>query len=200
MSQVNQIRAAYDAQTITVYQAYNDAIARPALQAGRFVAPFSLARMTWIKPSFLWLMERSNWGQKSGQQNILAVKIRREGWDEALALGVLIGYEKGVHSNPQSWRASFEAAPVHVQWDPERSIRGADVGVNSIQVGLSRGVIQRFVDDWTIEIEDYTPLARKIHALMKGGKADNAKKLLPPERVYPVEPIIAKQLNIKTPR
>ncbi|MGW1086997.1 DUF4291 family protein [Streptomyces sp. NPDC002596] len=24
--------------------------------------------MTWIKPSFLWLMHRSNWAQKSGQE------------------------------------------------------------------------------------------------------------------------------------
>ncbi len=196
MPLINQIRAAYDAQTITVYQAYNDAITKPALQAGRFVAPFSLTRMTWIKPSFLWLMERSNWGQKAGQNNILAVRIRRDGWDESLAMGVLTSYEKGVHADPRSWRASFETAAVHVQWDPERSIRGADLGINSIQVGLSRQVIEKFVDEWTVEIEDYTPLVRKIHALMKSGKADNAKKLLPPERIYPLGQSVAKRLGI----
>ena len=57
MPQTNQIRADYDAQTLTIYQAYGAHIARPALQAGRFVAPFSLARMTWSKPSFLWPKE-----------------------------------------------------------------------------------------------------------------------------------------------
>jgi hypothetical protein len=35
---------------------------------------------------------------------------------------------------------------IHVQWDPERSIRGADSGCNSIQVGLSRHIIQKYVD------------------------------------------------------
>ena len=37
----------------------------------------------------LWLMERSNWAQKAGQEHILAVRITRAGWEEALSLGVL---------------------------------------------------------------------------------------------------------------
>jgi len=61
-----QIRAMYDENSITVYQAYSRAIALPALQNNRFVAPFSFKRMTWIKPSFLWLMQKSHWGLKPG--------------------------------------------------------------------------------------------------------------------------------------
>lgn len=45
------IRALYDDATITVYQAYGEEIARPAVGLGRFVPPFSLNRMTWIKPN-----------------------------------------------------------------------------------------------------------------------------------------------------
>ena len=198
MPSTNQIRADYNAQTITIYQAYGAAIARPALANGRFVAPFSLARMTWIKPSFLWLMERSNWAQKSGQEHVLAVRVRREGFDAALKMGVLTSYEKSAHHDPQSWRAEFEQAPVHVQWDPERSIRGADLGVNSIQIGLGRNVIESYVNDWVVEIRDLTPLVRKIHALVQNGKVANGKKLLPPERIYAVEPEIAKRLDMKT--
>jgi hypothetical protein len=74
-----EIRADFDRDTIVVYQAYNAAIADAALKAGRFVPPFSFGRMTWIKPSFLWLMHRSNWGRKSGQERILAVRITRTG-------------------------------------------------------------------------------------------------------------------------
>ena len=86
MSELYEIRATYDTKTITVYQAYNDAIADAALAAQIFVSPFSFHRMTWIKPSCLWLMERSNWGQKPGQERILAVNISRAGWDEARGL------------------------------------------------------------------------------------------------------------------
>lgn len=194
---INEIRADYNDQTVIVYQAYPSAIARPALKAECFVPPFSLTRMTWIKPSFLWLMERSNWGQKSGQEFILAVRMRRSGWEEALSLGVLTSYESSAHPDANAWREHFEKALVHVQWDPERSVRGADLGCNSIQVGLSRHIIQRYIDEWVIEIQDFTPLVKKLHALVKAGHADKAKKLLPPQRVYPVRPEIAKRLNMK---
>ena len=46
---VRQIRAVYDADTIRVYQAYNDAIADSALAHGTFIAPpYKKTRMTWI--------------------------------------------------------------------------------------------------------------------------------------------------------
>lgn len=67
--------------------------------------------MTWIKPSFLWLMEHSNWGQKSGQEVTLVVRITCAGWEEALSQAVLTDNET-------------DQARVHVQWDPERSLRG----------------------------------------------------------------------------
>jgi len=76
-----QIRAAYTAETITVYQAYSPAIAEPAVRAGCFVAPFKRDRMTWIKPSFLWMMYRCGWATKPGQERVLAVEITRAGFE-----------------------------------------------------------------------------------------------------------------------
>lgn len=191
-----EIRADYDAQSIVVYQAYVPAIALPALKEKRFVAPFSFNRMTWIKPSFLWLMERSNWGQKSGQEHILAARISRAGWEEALALAVLTHFEKSLYKNAEAWQAAFEKAWVHVQWDPERSLRGATLPYDSIQIGLSRHIIRRFVDEWIVDIQDCTPLVRKMHGFIKAGEVDKAKKYLPHERVYPVKGQTAARLLI----
>jgi hypothetical protein len=72
-----QIRAVYDEHTIRVYQAYSDEIADAALAGGTFVSPpFKIGRMTWIKPSFLWMMYRAGWGYKdAGQRRILAIRI-----------------------------------------------------------------------------------------------------------------------------
>jgi len=125
MTPYRQIRADYDRDSIVVYQAYRQDIALPAIKAGGFVAPFSWGRMTWIKPSFLWLMARSNWGTKSGQEHILAVRIKRKGWEQALSLGVLTSFESKVHQHQSNWRNQFEEATVHVQWDPERTINGS---------------------------------------------------------------------------
>lgn len=138
MSTYREIRADYDRETIVVYQAYKASIADAALKAGRFVAPFSFGRMTWIKPSFLWLMERSNWAQKSGQERILAVRITRKGWEEALSKAVLTSFESGVHRSIDLWREQFDKSTVHIQWDPERSVHGKKLNHRSIQVGLSR--------------------------------------------------------------
>ncbi|GMU03225.1 DUF4291 domain-containing protein [Corallococcus caeni] len=179
-----------------MYQAYSDAIADVAVKQQKFGPPFSVGRMTWIKPSFLWLMHRSNFGRKSGQERTLAVRIKRSGWEEALASAVLTGYEPKPHGSPDAWRKAFESAPVHVQWDPERTLRGAGLPHDSIQVGLSRAVIQRFVDDWTVSITDLTPLVQKLRKHLDDGRADQATRLLPKESVYPVPPELARRLGM----
>lgn len=195
MSKLNEIRANYDRESIVVYQAYSPAIALPALKAKKFVSPFSLNRMTWIKPSFLWLMERSNWGQKSNQEYTLAVRMKRTGWENALSLGILTAYEAGIYRDFQDWKTQFDKASVHIQWDPDRSIRGSDLQYDAIQVGLSRHIIEKFVDEWVVDIQDYTPLVKKIYNLIRTGHSDKAAKLLPQERVYPLDPLISKRIN-----
>jgi hypothetical protein len=192
-----QIRADFDRESIVIYQAYRKQIAEPAIKAGQFVEPFSWGRMTWIKPSFLWLMARSNWCQKSGQEHALAIRIKRTGWDRALSLGALTSFDPKIHGDETKWRSQFDDAIVHVQWDPERTIHGKKLENRSIQVGLSREIIKEFTDEWIIEIKDITPLARKIRALYLSGNQRRAKDQLPKERVYPL-PVACKHLGIDT--
>ncbi|MCA9706766.1 MAG: DUF4291 domain-containing protein [Myxococcales bacterium] len=196
MTPLRQIRADFDRGTIVVYQAYGPAIAEPALRAGRFVAPFSLTRMTWIKPSFPWLMARSSWARRPGQERILAVRIHRSGWDAALREGVLTSFEAGAHGDPEAWSAAFERAPIHVQWDPERSLRGAKLPHRSIQVGVSRHRIERFVSEWLVSLEDLTPRVHEMHRQLAAGRVDRARRLLPPERPYPVDDAVARRLGM----
>src|SRR5690242_15389625 len=53
-----QVRADYDDETITVYQAYNRAIASAAVAKQKLNASpeFLTTRMTWIKPSWAWML------------------------------------------------------------------------------------------------------------------------------------------------
>ncbi|WP_405494286.1 DUF4291 domain-containing protein [Nocardia sp. NBC_00511] len=190
-----EIRADYDRDTVVVYQAFGTQIADAAVTAQRFVPPFSVQRMTWIKPSFRWLMQRSGWGRKSGQERILAVRITRAGWEEALAQAVLTSPERRVFASGEQWRAEFRQAVVHVQWDPEYSMRGAKLDHRSIQVGLSRHVIERYVEDWTVEIRDLTALTHKMQAHLRDGRVDRAADLLPRERPYPLTDELAKRIG-----
>lgn len=181
-----EIRADYDARTIVVYQAYAPTIADAALRAGRFVEPFSFRRMTWIKPSFLWLMHRSNWARKPGQERVLAVRITREGWEEALSRAV------PTTADP----AAVARAAVHVQWDPERSARGAALNHYSIQVGIGRHLIRTFTDEWVVGLTDLTPQVRRAAALLHSGQPAKARRLFPAERVYPLPPALE---SLRTP-
>jgi len=89
---------------------------------------------------------------------------------------------------------------LNVKFAPTTTIHGASLPYRSIQVGLSRHIIDQYVNEWTLEIRDYTPLARKIAALLKAGETSKAKDVLPRERVYPVSAAIAQRLGMAAPK
>ena len=191
-----EIRADYDRDTIVVYQAYRNEIGIPATKNKKFAPPFSLNRMTWIKPSFLWMMERCGYGQKAGQECILAIRIKRSAWEYALSQAVLSHPQEGVYASGEEWREMIDNATINVQWDPERNIRGGKLDYRSIQVGISRHLIEEYNNNWIVDIEDYTPLVHKIYDLRKKGEYDKAKKFLPVEKTYPVSKEIMKKLGM----
>jgi len=181
------IRATYSESTIRLYQAYGPEIALPALAAGRFVAPFSMARMTWVKPSFNWMMYRSGYATKPGQEVVLGIDITREGFEWALRHAALSAYDPRVHASHDDWRRQVDTKPVRIQWDPERDWRLRPVpGTRTIQLGLSGEAVQRYVHEWIVKIEDVTETAR---ALVGAGKAGDAPPMHPSasERPYPLD-------------
>ncbi|MDR2736140.1 MAG: DUF4291 domain-containing protein [Gracilibacteraceae bacterium] len=182
-----QIRAVFDETTIRVYQAYSDAIANAALENGVFVSPpYKIDRMTWIKPSFLWMMYRSGWGHKdAGQKRILAIDITRDGFEWALA------HSCPSHPNPdmsqEEWKQLKHKSPVRVQWDPERNLRLQALPYRSIQIGLSKEAAGQYVNQWILRITEITPLAHTIHKLVQTGDTNQAQRLLPEEKPYPLQ-------------
>ncbi|MEU3653191.1 DUF4291 domain-containing protein [Streptomyces sp. NPDC032161] len=181
----HEIRALYTDTTITVYQAYAPFIGQPAARDGRFPEAWKRDRMTWIKPSFLWMMYRCGWAMKEGQETVLAVEIAREGFDWALAHSELSHYVRGVHADRAAWQDSLRRSPARVQWDPERDLRLDRLPYRSLQLGLSGEASRRYADEWTVSIRDVTPLARRIHEHVTAGRLDEATQLLPRELPYP---------------
>ena len=179
----HQIRADFDDSSIVVYQAFNDEIADAALANQRFVKPFSMSRMTWIKPSFLWMMERSGYGTLPNQERVLAVRISLEGWIEALR-------------NASLSTSGPSEAPVRVQWDPERDIKGNKLAYRCIQVGLGPAIVGRYVNEWTLEIADMSELVERLRLLREKGKYTEAQKLLPVERVWHPPADVAERLDM----
>lgn len=195
MTDTRVVRAAYDERTITVYQAYPAEIARPALAAGTFVPPFGLGRMTWIKPSFLWMMYRCGWGEKPGQEHVLAVRISRERFEWALAHAALSHFDAAVHADHAAWAALRDASPVRVQWDPDRTVTLDKLDRRAVQVGLSGEAVRAYVGGWIEEITDVTPLAHSARDLVRRKALDEARARLPEERPYPLPAAIRERLG-----
>ncbi|MER6416374.1 DUF4291 domain-containing protein [Streptomyces humidus] len=191
-----QIRALYTASTVTVYQAYAPEIGLPAAQHGHFPAAWKRDRMTWIKPSFLWMMYRCGWGLKEGQETVLAVEIQRNGFEWALRHACLSHHVPELYADQADWKRQLKRSPARVQWDPERDLRLQPLPYRSLQLGLSGEAVRRYADEWTVAIRDMTPLAHEIHALVRDGDLDSAARLLPEEHAYPVEDELLAHLRI----
>lgn len=181
----HRIRALHTESTVTVYQAYTPAIGVPAARDGRFPAAWKRDRMTWVKPSFLWMMYRCGWAAKEGQETVLAVEISRSGFDWALRHACLSSYEPTVHADQAVWKRELKQSPARVQWDPERDLWLRPLPHRSLQLGLSGDAARRYADEWTVSITDVTPLVHRIHGLVLAGDESGAAALLPPERPYP---------------
>jgi hypothetical protein len=186
-----QVRASYDDASVAVYQAYSPEIAEPALRAGTFVEPFGMGRMTWIKPSFLWMAYRSGWGTKPGQTRVLRIHLRREGFEWALARGALSHYDAGFHESEAAWKESLVGAPVRIQWDPEQTVTlTPQPRVRSIQIGLSGGAVRRYVNEWIVRLEDVTAEMHCVRDLARASTSA-AEAELPDERPYPLSDELA---------
>lgn len=192
-TQYRQVRALYDESTIAVYQAYSPEIAEPALAAGTFVEPFGMSRMTWIKPSFLWMAYRSGWATKPGQTRVLRIRIKRTGFEWALANSCLSHYDRKHHASESTWRTELQQSPVRIQWDPEQTLHmQPQPSIRSIQIGLSGEAVPRYANDWITSIEDVTKDMHTIHALTRTSPTE-AAALLPTETAYPLPNNLAKQ-------
>ncbi len=184
MEYIKEVFAQYDRQCLRVYQAYNPTIAKEAIALQRFGENFNLNRMTWIKPSFLWMMYRSNWGTKKNQECILALDIYQEKFEELLQKAVLTSPDSADYTGSQ-WEKAFQETTVYCQWDPDRNINGNAIHRAAIQIGLKGSTLRDFLDTGIYQIEDMTPLVKKWNEQRKNGKLNS--KNLPIEKIYPIK-------------
>ena len=179
-----EIRAQQTETTVIVYQAFSHEIANSAVQFGKFDEHFSRSRMTWIKPSFLWMAYRSGWATKPGQEVVLAIEITRTGFGWALQNSCLSHFEESTFANQDDWQQRLDASSVRIQWDPERNILHEPLKHRAIQIGLSREAVGLYANEWIVSIADTTPLCHEIKTLTSKGNFDEALSRLPIETHY----------------
>lgn len=178
----NKIFAQYNDETIRVYQAYGNKIADEVITLGCFGPSFKMERMTWIKPSFLWMMYRSGWGTKEGQNRTFAIDIKRVGFDCMLRDAVLSSFSSKIYDSSEHWRAMLKESEIRCQWDPERDIYGNPQDRRTIQLGLKGNMVGNYVNNWITNISEITETVYDIKEAIKLKKFKSA--MLPVEIEY----------------
>jgi len=190
------ILAHYDAGTIVVYQAYRPAIARHALAHGAFGGDdFSYARMSWIKPGFLWMMYRSGWGAKAGQEMTLGLRVSRRFFERILAEAVASSLGQSGYASEDEWKAAVARSEVRLQWDPDHDPHAAPLPRRAIQLGLRGSMLEAFGKRELLEVIDLTAfVAEQRAALMAGGPS---RLRTPVEHVYrPADAAVVERLRL----
>jgi hypothetical protein len=168
---------------VVVYQAYRPEIGHFAAEHGHFGGGFSLGRMSWIKPNFLWMMFRSGWGTKPGQEITLAVRIKRTAFDAILQEAVHSAFVPEVYGSEADWKRALGQSRVRLQWDPDHNPAGGKVERRAIQLGLRGDVLTHYARDWLVSIEDVSAFVaeQRAHA-----RPAYERLVVPREEVYPV--------------
>ena len=163
------IMAQYDDEKIVVYQSYNPAIGNFAVRNQYFGGPFSLERMTWIKPNFLWMMYRNGWGTKEGQKVVLAIHLKRKAFENYLSNAVYSSFKPELYEFREAWQEDVANSDVRLQWDPDHDPYGSKLERRAIQIGLRKEFIQSYASEDILEIEDISEFVKEQYELVKSG-------------------------------
>jgi hypothetical protein len=190
------IMAQTQGDTIVVYQAYKKTIADYAIQHQKLGGPdFSFNRMSWIKPNFLWMMYRSGWGTKEGQERILAIWIKQRFFDAILEESVISSFDKSIYMEKDSWKSDLDSKEVRLQWDPDHDPYGAPMERRGLQLGLKGSILKKYATESIIAIQDLTAFSTEQYAHIQNKTLNDL--MVPLERIYkPASSSIVKKIGI----
>jgi hypothetical protein len=188
------ILACFDDETILVYQAYSPAIGLFATRNGYFGGEYSYGRMSWIKPNFLWMMYRSNWGQSSGQEVTLAIRLRRTFFDSILERAVPSSFTPNLFPTQEAWKSTVAQSNVRLQWDPDHLPSGGTEERRAIQLGLRGPTLEAYGKREIVEIVDMSEFVAVQRA---NAVRERIEELITPlERPYRPHERIAERIGL----
>lgn len=188
------IMAQYDDDKIYVYQSYRPEIGNFAVKNQFFGGAFSLNRMTWIKPNFLWMLYRNGWGTKEGQEVVLAIALKREAFDRYLNGAVYSSFQADIYSDKEEWQNAVKESDIRLQWDPDHNPYGAKEMRRAIQLGIRNEEIKNFAKNDILEIIDMSDFVKEQyqHVLNR----DLNSLIIPEEKPYIPNRRIIEKLKI----
>ncbi|MDR3024066.1 DUF4291 domain-containing protein [Chryseobacterium sp.] len=194
--QGHHIMAQYDDEKIIVYQSYRKEIGEFAVKNQFFGGAFSLERMTWVKPNFLWMMYRNGWGRKEDQEYVLAIHLKKEAFRKYLENAVYSSYNKKLGISREEWQEHVKASSVRLQWDPDHDPFGNKLERRAIQIGLRNEFTRSFAKDDIILIENISDFVKEQYQFVLNDDLHNL--IIPEEKPLLFDDeILNKKLNLQ---
>jgi len=175
------IMAQFDDESIFVYQSYRPEIGNFAAKNQFFGGAFSYSRMSWIKPNFLWMMYRSGWGTKKGQEVSLAIKLKKSFFNDILDNAFPSSNYIGLES--KEFSKQVQNTNVRLQWDPDHCPYGNKLERRAIQLGLRNDFLLPFKGDGILEIIDISSFVKEQREHVNAKRLDLLQT--PSEDVFP---------------
>ncbi|ANO49545.1 DUF4291 domain-containing protein [Flavobacterium columnare] len=176
----HHIMAQYDEEKIIVYQSYRPEIGNFAVKNQFFGGAFSLDRMTWIKPNFLWMMYRNGWGTKEGQEVVLAIHLKLEAFEKYLENAVYSSFNQVEGMSMEQWQEAVKTSNVRLQWDPDHDPYGNKLERRAIQIGLRNEFSRSFAKTDILQIENISPFVAEQYEFVK--KNELEQLIIPEEK------------------
>jgi hypothetical protein len=189
-----QILAAFDEAGLFVYQAFSPEIVEAALEHGTFGRGFNLERMTWIKPSFGWMLYRSGYASKPRQERIVRIHLSHDGFRTILSRSIPTAYDRDLFATQADWGEALSRTEVRYQWDPDRDLALRKLDRRALQLGISGQTVRAYVKEWILGLEDVTKLA---HAVRDAVAKKIALPAAPQEIPYPLHRELRRRLGVK---
>ena len=192
----NYILAQQKEDLILVYQAFRKSIGEYAIKNQRFGgSDYSYNRMSWIKPNFLWMMYRSGWAAKPGQEKIIGIWIKKTDFEKILAQSTFTSYRQSTHDTEEEWRATLDSHPIRLQWDPDHYPNGDKHVRKAIQLGIKGDLLREFGEQMIVEIMDLSNFVNEQRPMAANIPYDNL--LVAKESVFmPSSTKLAQQVGL----
>lgn len=160
------VRATFDERTVLVWQAHSPEVARAAVAHGGFGPRICWTeRSTRFRLSLPALLARNGWGTRAGRECILGLRLLREGFDALLRQAVHEAIEPEIYPSRNAWHLARRYANVCVAWHRDVDPVGSELEWETLRVEVRDHALKKFVREWVVAIEDWTPWVASNRAL-----------------------------------
>ncbi len=158
----SQLLLQSDAETVVVYQAFDEGVGSHAVKTGHFGGrAWRMDRRSAVRTSLPDVLHRANWGERKGKEWILAIRLRRSGFDQLLRQAIHRTFPPGLYESKRSWELATRYSQVSWEWAPDRDLQGNVLGRLAGRLGMRDAALANFATVWIEEIVDLSDWARQ---------------------------------------